>query len=962
MNTNGVVIADSQISKYSIGSLVTARGREWVVLPDSTDELVILKPLGGSDDEITGILTALEPVKPASFNLPDPSRLGDFQSCRLLRDALRLGFRNSAGPFRCFGRLAVDPRPYQLVPLMMALKLDPVRLLIADDVGIGKTIEACLIARELLDRGEITRLCVLCPPHLAEQWQTELSTKFHIDAELVLGSTVRTLERNCRANESIFEVYPHTVVSIDYIKSDRHKAEFLRTAPELIIVDEAHTASFDDSGSSSRHQRYDLVKKLSQNPDRHILLVTATPHSGNENAFRSLLTILNKDIAEFPTDLTGTQNEQYRRKIAQFFIQRRRVDIENYLKEKTVFPTPESKELHYNLSEPYRDLFSTALDYAREIVSDKTNNQHRQRVRWWSALALLRALASSPAAAAATMRNRSATLETESVPEADELGRRLIMDIDDYDTTNTSDILPGSDSSPAADENTLSRRKLLEMARVADSLNGDQDAKMLGLIQPLKDLITDGFSPIIFCRFIQTAEYLAEQLREHLPKSIQIMSITGLLPPEEREDRVKEIAEFPSRILVCTDCLSEGINLQDHFDAVIHYDLSWNPTRHEQREGRVDRFGQPHSTVRLFTYYGMDNQIDGIVLDVLLRKHKQIKSSLGISVPVPADTEAVVEAIFEGLLLREQTGRGDQLMIAGFDEFFADDKKKLHNAWDKAQEKEKRSQTMFSQMGLAARVDEIKAELDSIRDSIGSQLNIKDFVKQTFSRYRAEIKEQKNSYQIDLSSVPALVKETCGYLQDKITVSFDLPVQEKEIFLSRTHPIVEGLADLVMSTALDSENTHSIANRCGVIRTASVQRRTTLLLIRYRFHLTQVFKEKTHRSLVEDSQVVAFTGTPENPEWLSDAEAKALLNAMPSDNVLPQQAQAQIERVIDNFQSLSPVLNSFAQKRSTELLASHLRVRDAVLLKRSQKPDIKPELPPDVLGIYVYLPCSELGR
>ncbi|MDD4668194.1 MAG: DEAD/DEAH box helicase, partial [Candidatus Cloacimonetes bacterium] len=427
-------------NSFSIGSLVSTRGREWVVLPDSTDELLIVKPLGGSDDEITGILTALEAVKPASFNLPDPSQLGDFQSCRLLRDALRLGFRNSAGPFRCFGRLAVDPRPYQLVPLMMALKLDPVRLLIADDVGIGKTIEACLIARELLDRGEITRLCVLCPPHLAEQWQTELSTKFHIDAELVLGSTVRRLERNCRANESIFEVYPYTVVSIDYIKSDRHKAEFLRTAPELIIVDEAHTVSYDESGNSSRHYRHDLVRKLSQSPNRHMLLVTATPHSGNENAFRSLLTILNKEISEFPADLTGAQNEQRRRTIAQYFIQRRRIDIENYLKEKTVFPTPESKELHYNLSEPYRDLFSKALDYAREIVCDKAGSQHRQRVRWWSALALLRALASSPAAAAATMRNRSATLETETVPEADELGRRLILDIDDHDSTDASDI------------------------------------------------------------------------------------------------------------------------------------------------------------------------------------------------------------------------------------------------------------------------------------------------------------------------------------------------------------------------------------------------------------------------------------------------------------------------------------------------------------------------------------------
>ncbi len=947
---------------YSIGSLVSVRGREWMVLPDSTEELIIVKPLGGSDDEITGILTALEPIEPATFDLPDPTQLGDFQSGRLLRDALRLGFRNSAGPFRCFGRLAVDPRPYQLVPLMMALKLDPVRLLIADDVGIGKTIEACLIARELLDRGEISRLCVLCPPHLAEQWQTELKTKFHIEAELVLGSTVRRLERTCPANKSIFEVYPYTVVSIDYIKSDRHKDEFIRTAPEMIIVDEAHAASFDDSGRSKRHQRYDLVKRLSEDPQRNMLLVTATPHSGKENAFRSLLAILNKDIADFPTDLTGPQNEKYRRTIAQFFIQRRRADIENYLKEITVFPTMESMELHYNLSEPYRDLFDKALDYARELILDKTSSKHRQRVRWWSALALLRALASSPAAAAATMRNRSATLETESIKEADELGRRLILDIDDHDTLSASDILPGSDSLPEADENILSRRKLLAMAKAADSLYGDKDAKMLGLIQPLKNLIKDGFSPIIFCRFIQTAEYLAEQLRQRLPKSIQILAITGLLPPEEREERVKEISEFPSRILVSTDCLSEGINLQDHFDAVIHYDLSWNPTRHEQREGRVDRFGQPHSTVRMLTYYGMDNQIDGIVLDVLLRKHKQIKSSLGISVPVPADTEAVVEAIFEGLLLREQSGRSDQMYIEGFDEFFQDDKNKFHDAWEIAKEKEKRSQTMFSQMGLSARIDVIKAELDSIRDSIGSKLNIKDFVKQAFSRYNAVIREQNNSFQLDLSPVSSLVKESCGYLPDKITVGFDLPVQDKEIYLSRTHPIVEGLTDLVMNTALDSKSIDSIASRCGVIRTESVQRRTTLLLIRYRFHLTQAFKKKTHRSLVEDSQVVAYTGSPDNPQWLSDAEANALLNATPSHNVLPQQAQAQIERVLDGFHYLSPFLNEFAQKRSVELLESHLRVRDAALLKRSQKPDVKPELPPDVLGIYVYLPGGEIVR
>lgn len=273
---------------FSVGSLVNARGREWLVLPDSDDELLMVRPLGGTDDEATGILTALEAVTPASFELPDPTRPGDARSARLLRDALRLGFRSSAGPFRSFGRLAVEPRPYQLVPLLMALRLDPVRLLIADDVGIGKTVEAALVARELLDQGDARRLAVLCPPHLAEQWQAELSTKFHLDAELVLASTAARLERGLRVGQSIFEVHPHVIVSTDFIKSERHRRDFLRTCPELVIVDEAHTCAEDAGGSRrGRHQRYELVAGLAADPTRHLVLVTATPHSGKEEAFRS---------------------------------------------------------------------------------------------------------------------------------------------------------------------------------------------------------------------------------------------------------------------------------------------------------------------------------------------------------------------------------------------------------------------------------------------------------------------------------------------------------------------------------------------------------------------------------------------------------------------------------------------------------------------------------------------------
>src|SRR5215470_14910709 len=202
---------------FAVGSLVKARGREWVVLPESAEDLLVLRPLGGTEDEVTGIYLPLEPVEPATFALPDPSQPGDYRSCRLLRDAVRLGFRSSAGPFRAFARIAVEPRPYQLVPLLLALRLDPVRLLIADDVGIGKTIEACLIARELVDRGELRRFTVLCPPQIAEQWsEKELAAKFHLDAELVLPSTVGRLERACRMNQSIFDRFSYTVVSTDF--------------------------------------------------------------------------------------------------------------------------------------------------------------------------------------------------------------------------------------------------------------------------------------------------------------------------------------------------------------------------------------------------------------------------------------------------------------------------------------------------------------------------------------------------------------------------------------------------------------------------------------------------------------------------------------------------------------------------------------------------------------------------
>jgi superfamily II DNA or RNA helicase len=838
--------------------------------------------------------------------------------------------------------------------LLLALKLDPVRLLIADDVGIGKTIEACLIARELLDRGEQSRLAVLCSPQLAPQWQSELRDKFHLDAELVLPGTATRLERNCRLDQSLFDLYPYVIVSTDFIKSDRRRDEFQRTCPELVIVDEAHTCAYGWDGRGGRHQRHQLLARLAASPKRHLILVTATPHSGNEAAFRSLLTLLNPDFAHLPDDLTGKEHEHHRRRLAAQFIQRRRGDIRHYLDADTPFPEREEAEETYKLSPEYKRLFDRVLDYTREVVTDLSGGEHRQRVRWWAALSLLRALASSPAAAAATLRTRAASAETATVEEADLIGRRTVLDLVDDESAESTDVPHGSDTGDETEEKR-NRRRLLEMAREAEALMDGKDEKLQQASGLIGSLLKDGYRPIIFCRFIPTAEYVADALRQKL-RGVEVAAVTGSLPPEEREERVLQLAQSEKRVLVCTDCLSEGINLQEHFDAVMHYDLSWNPTRHEQREGRVDRYGQASQTVRVLTYYGTDNQIDGIVLEVLIRKHQKIRNSLGISVPVPVETDQVVEALFEGLLLRGKSSTPEEQMLL-FEDFIKPKREDPYDKWDAVTEREKRSRTMFAQETIKA--DEVARELAAVRSVIGSGVDVATFTQEALLAHKATVSTNRagtSALEFNLKEAPRAIKEAINFSEDKFIARFELPIREGQLHLSRTHPIVEGLATYVMDTALDPLG-QGVARRCGVIRTSRVARRTTLLLARFRYHIITRRGDEERALLAEDCQVLAFAGSPQNAEWLESDAAEKLLEAPPEANITPDQATQFLQKAIDGFDLLRPHLDQVAEARGQELLAAHRRVRIASRAKGISH-RVEAQLPPDVLGIYVYLPLA----
>lgn len=807
---------------FQPGNLVNARDRVWVVQSDSTDDWLFLRPLDGADDEITKLIPALEakPIELATFAQPDPSDVGSFALAPLFYNALRFQLRSSSGPFRSFGSINFEPRSYQFVPLLMAMRQETVRLLIADDVGVGKTIESGLIIRELIDRGEVQRFAVLCPPSLVEQWCEELLYHFNLKTTALTASNAQAIERSIPHGHNITEYYPYIVVSLDYIKSDLHRDYFEQTPLDLILVDEAHTCvralntpyaygnnananangsisaygnsngSGNGSGSvkGNKQKRFDLLQKITSDPQRHVLLLTATPHSGNEEAFFNLLSLLDMRFLQLKTDTSA--RSPLRAELAKHFIQRRRKDIKEWKEQAaeriTGFPRRMTTEVKYQLNDDWRKFLDRLQDYCIDFIlhCEKHHALTLKSTAIYEIIALLRCAASSPDAATTTLKNRLAKVnkaqmqaqngsaapapandsahasdgdgdlfgmqqleaemaednadaianateteiasepdsEPDSESEADDFDysakAMVAQDLSDDITIELSDQAPSLELSDS--------HQLKQLVTLSQQLSGlDKDPKLATVVVLVKELVEQGFHPVLFCRFVETAKYVTKYLQQVLvPETseqasgngsgsgkktkvakaaksatgakakskaktndadlaikndsdsalataiagagkiadLQIACVTGEYVPEERKAKVDELMQSPKRILVATDCLSEGINLQQGFTAVVHYDLAWNPNRHEQREGRVDRFGQSEKEVRCATLYSEDNPIDQLIMAVIRKKSEKIQKELGVYVAVPDQSEFIEKSIILDNLMKRKEARSSSFL------------------------------------------------------------------------------------------------------------------------------------------------------------------------------------------------------------------------------------------------------------------------------------------------------------
>ena len=942
------------MSKYQPGSLVSVRNRDWVVMPSNDDDLLLIKPLGGSEEEITGIYMPLafkdDEVKDAQFPIPTKNDLGAFERGKILYNAARLSFRNGAGPFRSLAKLSFRPRSYQMVPLIMALKQDPTRILIADDVGVGKTVESLLIVKELLERREIKRFAVVCLPHLCEQWQYEIKDKFDIDAVIIRSNTQAKLDREIQGDESVYSFYPFQIISIDYIKSETRRQVFVNECPEMVIVDEVHTCSKPEgSGTSTQHQRYNLINDISKKDNQHLVLLTATPHSGKPQQFQSLLGLLNK---KFETIDLSQASQKERKQLSEHFVQRKRVDVEHWMNEDTPFPTRDAGEYPYKLSGEYAKFYDEILEFARGLTNEREGHKGHQRLRYWTALALLRGVMSSPKAGVEMLNNRISNTMTDDELEQMESSHNPVLD-NDYG--NDNDVAPLQ----VVEKNQWKEsevRKLRELAKKLESLgNLKDDNKVENVLTIISKWVKEGYQPVIFCRYIATAQYVGEMLKPQLEKKfkgIDVQVVTSEDPDEVRKERIDKMGDSKKRVLIATDCLSEGINLQEYFNAVLHYDLPWNPNRLEQREGRVDRFGQKSEDVRAYLLFGEDNPIDGVVLKVILKKVREIKKSLGISMPFPDDSKSIMDAVLHAVLLNPKKAQqaSQTTLDFGYDEEIKEKELVATKAIEDAAQREVKTRSIFAQNAIKAQ--EIEEDLKDVDEAIGNPKAVEEFLSHAMTVLGVQIAKDANGYILYTTNLPHVLKTTLPE-REEVKVSFLSPTPDGYLYLGRNHEFIEQLCQYLLANSFNDEVTEHKLARASVIRTDEVETKTTILMFRVRNVIENL--KKTKQLIAEEMLVWGYEGTAEDRSFLSTEKAKELLNTVvPSGSLSEQQRDFMLENEIGNIAAIKKDFDKVAEERAEKLVEAHERFRK--VLGGSKYQVVQPVLPMDVMGMYILLP------
>lgn len=536
---------------------------------------------------------------------------GDPAMFRLVAEARRIRLAHLFDPMLAITSSAIDPLPHQISAVYQEmLPRQPLRFLLADDPGAGKTIMAGLYVKELLLRGDLQRCLVVAPGSLVEQWQDELADKFDLRFTILTRELAQASQHSSGGN--VFADNPLLIARLDALSRNDDLRAALKTSDwDLVVVDEAHRMSAHFFGGEvKKTRRYELGELLG-GVTRHLLLMTATPHSGKDEDFQLFCALLDADRFEGkPRDAvrTADASDLMRRMVKEKLL---RFDG------KPLFPERRAYTVEYELSDAELELYKRVTDYVSKGMNRAERLAGNKRASVGFALTVLqRRLASSPEAIYQSLHRRRKRLETK-LDEA-RLARRM-ADLPDPEWLSRA-----AHDEDALDDLYADERELLEDTAAENVSPAETAAELETEIAELSDLerlgervrnagvdvkwqelaeLIDGAEQmrdsegarrklIIFTEHRDTLNYLVEKLRNLLGRREAVVCIHGGMGRDLRRDTQETFSQDRDcTVLVATDAAGEGINLQ-RANLLVNYDLPWNPNRIEQRFGRIHRIGQ----------------------------------------------------------------------------------------------------------------------------------------------------------------------------------------------------------------------------------------------------------------------------------------------------------------------------------------------------------------------------------
>lgn len=554
-----------------------------------------------------------------NIELPEGKGFDEPKKMEAFLNAVRWGASSNAdraliqAPFRC----GVSREPYQLDPLVRAVSMPRVNLLIADDVGLGKTIETGLVLQEMIFRHRVHTALIVCPASLQVQWQEQMRDKFGLEFHIVDSELVRTLRRKRGIRSNPWSHFPRLITSIDYLKRDKSLQAIRELLPpggeptfprriDMLIVDEAHIVAPSSTGKYAIDSKRTRAIRMIAPHSEHKLFLTATPHNGYLESFTALLELL--DNQRFTRGIKPTSEQ-----LKAIMIRRLKTDLKDEIDGEAIFPERLLKEILVDYTDEEKEIHHSLNEYARLRKQRMTSQQGKYLIEFIYLL-IKKRLFSSPQAFLNTVETHIETLkkkpETKTkrkMPSVSFLKQEFEA-IEEGEFANDSEYLALMDeqienATSLFDQLSEEELNILEKMKTwGTRASAAGDSKSKHLINWLKKNIRPGGKwsderVIIFTEYKDTLYWLMGLLeREGFFKKDRVMVIEGGMDSRKREEIKAAFQARPQdskvRILLATDAASEGIDLQNHCHRLIHYEVPWNPNRMEQRNGRIDRHGQ----------------------------------------------------------------------------------------------------------------------------------------------------------------------------------------------------------------------------------------------------------------------------------------------------------------------------------------------------------------------------------